>query len=95
MEHIANARHAEPEDLSLCKGAVDRLHQLGIKHGDVNKHNMLIRDESVTLIDFACAMQCQDPEILAAELLSLESELRDMSGRGRPMADSSVGGGIA
>lgn len=94
MRHIANARHAEPEDLSLCKGALERLHQLGIKHGDVNKHNILVRDESVTLIDFACAMQCQDPEVLAAELLSLESGLRDFSGRGRPMADYSVDGGI-
>ncbi|CAC9887847.1 unnamed protein product, partial [Aureobasidium pullulans] len=42
MEHIANARHAEPEDLPLCQETLRRLHRLGIKHGDVNKHNMLV-----------------------------------------------------
>jgi len=95
MEHIANARHAEPEDLTLCREALDQLHKLGIQHGDINKHNILIHDENVTLIDFGCATQCQDPERLAAELLSLESELRDTSGRGRPMTDHSHGGSIA
>ncbi|THY71161.1 alpha-galactosidase A precursor [Aureobasidium pullulans] len=42
MKHIANARHAEPEDLPLCQETLRRLHRLGIKHGDVNKHNMLV-----------------------------------------------------
>ncbi|CAD0085346.1 unnamed protein product, partial [Aureobasidium vineae] len=56
MEHIANARHAELEDLPLCRAALDRLHKLGIKYGDVNKHNILIRDEGVTLIDLDCAI---------------------------------------
>lgn len=64
MKHNANARHAEPQDLSLCKGALNRLHQLGIKHGTVDKHNnilvLLVRDESVTLIDFACMADSSD-----------------------------------
>lgn len=85
MQHIAYAHHAEPEEISFCQEALKRLHKLGIQHGDVNKYNILIHNESATLIDFDCATQCQDPGLLAAELLSLESKLHDLSGRDKPM----------
>ncbi|KAH0369217.1 hypothetical protein KCU65_g3418, partial [Aureobasidium melanogenum] len=53
MEHIAYAHHAEPEEMFSCQEALERLHKLGIQHGNVNKYNILIREEYVTLIDFA------------------------------------------
>lgn len=85
MEHIAYAHHAEPEEILSCQEALERLHKLGIQHGDVNKHNILIREEYATLIDFACATQCHAPGLLAAELDSLGLKLYEPSGRGRPM----------
>jgi hypothetical protein len=38
-EKVVDGRHATPDDLSLCQTILSRLHRLGIKHGDVNKHN--------------------------------------------------------
>jgi tRNA A-37 threonylcarbamoyl transferase component Bud32 len=57
-----------------------RLHKLGVQHGDLNKYKILIQENCVTLIDFGCATQCHDPELLAAELFSLESKLHEPSG---------------
>ena len=37
MELIVDAQDAGIEHLSLCQQALKRLHQLGIKHGDVNR----------------------------------------------------------
>lgn len=82
MDRIANAQHAGPEHLSLCQQTLKRLHHLGIKHGDVNKHNFLVRDGLAMLIDFDNSRLCNDQEILDKELNSLEEELHDMSGRG-------------
>ncbi|KAG6176676.1 hypothetical protein E4U10_000475, partial [Claviceps purpurea] len=40
-EWLDGTRSAEPRDLDGCKKALARLHQLGIKHGDINKFNFL------------------------------------------------------
>ena len=45
IERVFDCRHATPEDLSLCQHTLAKLHKLGIKHGDTNKHNFLIRME--------------------------------------------------
>ncbi|KAG6867139.1 hypothetical protein C0993_006393 [Termitomyces sp. T159_Od127] len=82
VERITNCQHASPEDLALCQQALSKLHQLGIKHGDINKHNFLIHDGRATLIDFATAFQCNDAKVLEEEFRGLEEELSDMSGRG-------------
>jgi len=82
VERIANCRHAAPEDLSLCQSALSKLHHLGIKHGDINKHNFLIHDGKATLIDFDAATQFNDEETLDAEYQNLQAELADESGRG-------------
>ncbi|KAI5195582.1 alpha-galactosidase A precursor [Aureobasidium subglaciale] len=82
MEHIQDARHAEPIDITLRQQALQRLHGSGIKHGDVNKHNILIRDDRATLIDFDNAARNQEASVLDAELNSLEAVLADQSGRG-------------
>ncbi|KAI0542037.1 hypothetical protein GGR58DRAFT_510393 [Xylaria digitata] len=43
VEHVDGARTPGPIDLSTCQSALAKLHSLGIIHGDINKHNFLIR----------------------------------------------------
>ncbi|KAI0877545.1 hypothetical protein GGS24DRAFT_446672 [Hypoxylon argillaceum] len=52
MDLIADFRHATPNDFNLCCLSLTKLHMLGIKHGDVNKHNLLFQDGRIALIDF-------------------------------------------
>lgn len=85
MARIDDSRHATVEDFALCEQALLRLHGLGIKHGDINKHNFFIRDAKglkATLIDFDCALRPTSADDLERELHTLEDELRDTSGRG-------------
>jgi len=82
MERIINCRHATSDDLALCQQALSKLHRLSIKHGDINKHNFLIHDVQATLVDFDCALQCDNVKVLEEEFRGLEKELSDMSGRG-------------
>jgi tRNA A-37 threonylcarbamoyl transferase component Bud32 len=82
MELISNAQHAEPENLSLCQKALTRLHDLGVLHGDINKHNFLIQNGRALLIDFETAERCNNQKDLEEELQSVEKALRDTSGRG-------------
>lgn len=82
MEHIINCRHAGPDDLALCQQALSKLHQLSIKHGDINKLNFLIHDGRATLIDFESALQCDNAKVLEEEFRGLEKELSDTSWRG-------------
>lgn len=83
LEEVSGARTAEPADLDACQRSLEKLHDLGIQHGDINKHNFLIRgnDEAV-LIDFETAQMCPDKELLEAEYQRLQESLADMSGRG-------------
>ncbi|KAK3942998.1 alpha-galactosidase A precursor [Diplogelasinospora grovesii] len=86
MTNIAdgNCRHATPEDYPLCHLALSKLHQLGISHGDINKHNFLIHTggKAVTLIDFDRASRTATPKELEDELNDLQHQLEDTSGRG-------------
>jgi predicted Ser/Thr protein kinase len=82
MSKIENARHATLDDLDICRQALRRLHALGIKHGDTNKHNFLIHSQGVTLIDFDFANQNATEAELNKELLGLEQEFADASGKG-------------
>ncbi|KAI5262979.1 alpha-galactosidase A precursor [Aureobasidium subglaciale] len=82
MEHIQDARHAKPGNITLCQQALQRLHRSGMKHGDLNKHNILISNGYATLIDFDNAARNQEANELDAELISLEAQLADRSGRG-------------
>ena len=82
IERIPNFRHATPEDLSLCQRALSKLHRIGIKHGDINKHNFLIHDGTATLIDFDAATWCNDTKTLTDEFKRLQQEWEDVSGRG-------------
>jgi predicted Ser/Thr protein kinase len=82
MERIADCRTATVDDLSMCRSALSKLHQLGIKHGDINKHNFLIHDSKATIIDFDSASQSASAAELVAELEGLQEQLEDTSGRG-------------
>ncbi|KAF1916784.1 hypothetical protein BDU57DRAFT_587687 [Ampelomyces quisqualis] len=88
IERINDCRHATPEDLSPCQQALSRLHELGIKHGDLNKHNFLIRNGKATLIDFENSTRCNDAKALEEESRTLQDELRDTTGRGGRTAES-------
>jgi tRNA A-37 threonylcarbamoyl transferase component Bud32 len=81
MEHT-NARHAETQDLQACRGLLSRLHDLGVRHGDTNRFNFLIRDSKAILIDFDTAKKCDDRDLLLPELDSLTACFEDLSGRG-------------
>lgn len=82
IERIPDRQHASPEDLSLCQQTLSRLHKLGIRHGDVNRHNFLIHHGQAILIDFDSASKCNDSKALKEEFQSLQRELKDASGRG-------------
>lgn len=83
-EWVEGARAAEPADIDGCKKALGRLHELGIKLGDINKHNFLVRDghADVVLVDFETAKRNCSPQELEDEMSALKSNLEDMSGRG-------------
>ncbi|KAH7375369.1 hypothetical protein B0T11DRAFT_345320 [Plectosphaerella cucumerina] len=82
LEYVEDARTAETEDLAACQGLLSRLHALGIKHGDINKYNLLLRHDRVVMVDFETAERCNKSEELGAELQLLEQSLRDTSRRG-------------
>jgi tRNA A-37 threonylcarbamoyl transferase component Bud32 len=45
-------REANINDLSSCQSALQRLHDIGILHGDANRYNFIIQDGKARLIDF-------------------------------------------
>jgi predicted Ser/Thr protein kinase len=86
LEHIKDARHAGPEDLSECREMLGRLHNLGILHGDVNRFNFLVRKvdgtKNVTIIDFESARDCSDEAAFQEELKLLAKQLSAVDGVG-------------
>lgn len=82
VEWIQDARIAGPGDLESCRKVLGRLHELGIKHGDINKHNFLVWEgHDVVLVDFEAAKECS-PQELKDEMNALEENLQDTSFRG-------------
>ena len=82
MEHIPNARHASIQDFEICGQVLSRLHDLGVRHGDTNQSNFLVRDSKATLIDFDTAQKCDDRNLLLQEFENLTVCLKDQSRRG-------------
>ncbi|KAG6277512.1 hypothetical protein E4U47_007110 [Claviceps purpurea] len=82
-EWLGGARSAEPRDLEDCRKALARLHQLGIKHGDINKYNFLVRKgHEVVLIDFEVSrLDCSHDE-LEEEMNALKDRLESTDPRG-------------
>lgn len=83
VEWLQDARAAGPGDMEGCKKALGRLHRLGIKLGDINKHNFLVRDgHDVVLVDFEAAKHNCLPDELNNEMSALKSSLEDKGFRG-------------
>jgi tRNA A-37 threonylcarbamoyl transferase component Bud32 len=82
LEEIKPCRHAGPNDLEACREVLGKLHRLGIKHGETNLHNFLIRNGTAVLIDLECAERCGDAKTLEQEMSELAGQLADKSGRG-------------
>jgi tRNA A-37 threonylcarbamoyl transferase component Bud32 len=90
MVRIADCRHATPDDFALCYQALSKLHRIGIKHGDINKHNFLIHAGGATLIDFDNASRTTSSKELETEMCSLQEQLSDMPGRGGRMIEANT-----
>lgn len=82
IERVAEGRHAMPADLAACQKVLAKLHSLGIKHGDINRHNSLLCGGNAVLIDFDAAQKSHDHGMLDDELQRVEQELCDSSGKG-------------
>ncbi|KJZ73911.1 hypothetical protein HIM_06804 [Hirsutella minnesotensis 3608] len=82
-EWLDATRSAEPRDLDGCKKALARLHQLGIKLGDINKHNFLVREgHDVVLVDFEMARRDCSRLELEDEMNALKNSLESTDARG-------------
>ncbi|KAI0879221.1 hypothetical protein GGS24DRAFT_486698 [Hypoxylon argillaceum] len=55
IENVDGARTAEPQDLAACQRILAKLHALEIKHGNINKHNFLIKNGEAVLMDIEMA----------------------------------------
>ncbi|EHK23712.1 uncharacterized protein TRIVIDRAFT_63870 [Trichoderma virens Gv29-8] len=82
LEYIEGARSADVGDLVACQDSLAQLHSLGIKHGDINKYNFLIRDGKAVLVDFESAQKCSEKKELEAEYEQIGQSLSDPSRRG-------------
>ncbi|KAF5965526.1 hypothetical protein FBULB1_12173 [Fusarium bulbicola] len=79
-EFIEGARPAEPRDLEGCEKALKKLHELGIKMGDTNKFNFLVRDgHDVIIADLEASEQGCSQDELQEEMKGLKACLENMS----------------
>jgi RIO-like serine/threonine protein kinase len=76
-------RMARIEDISACEAIVRWLYTLGIVHGDLNKHNFVVDEQSgvVRLIDFENAKDYSNVKA-KEEIDSLKDQLIEDTGRG-------------
>jgi len=94
VEYIDEARTAGPgpEDVKACREVLKKLHVLGIKHRDINKHNFLVRGSgdggSAVLLDFEMAKRDVTSDELEEEFQRLEKSIQDPSLRGAVHLDS-------
>lgn len=80
IEWVQGVRAAGSGDIESCKKALGRLHELGIKFGDINKHNFLVRDRhDVVLVDFETAKHDCSLQELEDEMSALKSSLEGTS----------------
>ncbi|KAJ5884183.1 hypothetical protein N7504_011755 [Penicillium tannophilum] len=80
-------RDADINDLKSCQASVQRLHDIGIVHGDLNRYNFIMQDDSARLIDFEKSKFCDGATtLMEAEIESLRDELVEESGRGAGFA---------
>ncbi|KAK5997063.1 hypothetical protein PT974_02414 [Cladobotryum mycophilum] len=72
LEDVEGATTAGPGDLLLCQDVLRKLHPMGIKHGDINKYNFLVRKEEAVVVDFETSQRDCDKDELGAEYRDLE-----------------------
>nr|AIW00666.1 hypothetical protein [Shiraia sp. slf14] len=82
IDFVEGLRTAGQEDLAICQRILSRLHGLCLRHGDINKHNFLVGNESVLMIDFETTKECDAKEELEEEYSRLGESLKDPSYRG-------------
>lgn len=75
-------REANIKDLSSCQSALQRLHDIGILHGDVNRYNFIVQDDAVRLIDFEKSQLYDGAAYMQAEMDCLCDQLVENTGRG-------------
>ncbi|KAJ5357014.1 hypothetical protein N7517_011623 [Penicillium concentricum] len=80
-------REANINDLSSCQSALQRLHDIGIHHGDVNRYNFIVQDDTVLLIDFEKSqLHDSTTTCMQVEMDSLRDQLMEDTGRGAGLA---------
>ncbi|CEJ93590.1 hypothetical protein VHEMI09168 [[Torrubiella] hemipterigena] len=87
-EEVAG-RYPTIDDYDLCDEALQKLHGLGIVHGDVNIYNMIVMRDGIKLLDFEEARIDQRRSEAWAQLAqderqTLRERLSDTSGIGKP-----------
>lgn len=82
LEKLEDRRNAGIDDLPDCERALERLHNLGVLHGEVNRHNFLVANDGVKLIDFERSQEDATELSKTLEMQGLRAELSDQSGRG-------------
>jgi hypothetical protein len=76
-------RHAHIDDLKGVRELTNRLHSLGIVHGDLNRHNFIVSpDGRITLIDFENAIQNGTQKAMEMEYERIPDQLLEETGRG-------------
>lgn len=82
LERI-EAREAGVDDLLICQSVLQRVHDLGILNGDVNRYSFLVRGKDVKMIDFENSRVDTDARsAMQMEMDGLRGELMEESGRG-------------
>ena len=76
-------RPATIGDLSRCKSVLQHLHDHGLVHGDINKYNFIVQNDTARLIDFERSQFYPgDTGPMQNELMSLCDQLMEETGRG-------------
>ncbi|KAJ5087550.1 hypothetical protein N7456_011166 [Penicillium angulare] len=79
-------RHADINDLKSCEASLRRLHEIGIIHGDPNRYNFIIQDNTARLIDFENSRVSHDTKAMEDETELLREQLLEETGRGAGFA---------
>ena len=77
-----DGRNAAIGDTTVCQQTLKKLHGLGYQHGDANRHNFLVTESNVKIIDFEKFSEQASMELQLKDTDSLKEELIEESGRG-------------
>ena len=85
IEYLNDFRMASKQDLAPCTATLTHLHGLGYIHGDINRHNFLIRRDGqvAKVIDLDFCVAAVDEEVVE-EMRKVSVALNDEGYRGAP-----------